>query len=189
MAEGRQRALGTFKTRPEAEHAIAKLREGSFNMANVSLIAKHDMAGDKIAGTDVDEAESAGRAAVAGTQTGGVIGGVVGLLAGATALAIPGLGPVIAAGALGTVLSATVVGASAGASVGALGGALLGYGISNEEVSRYERAIEEGGYLLLIEGSDQKLRHAQSILKAAGIENYGEYSVPTDGYEDSSTRL
>lgn len=161
-------------------------------MSKVSVVAKH-AEGDIAGGTPVDDvndaaaAKSAGGGAVAGTQAGGVVGGLIGLLAGASALAIPGVGPVIAGGALATVLSSTVVGSAAGASIGALGGALVGYGIPDEDAGRYEQAVNSGGYLVIIDGSETELRQAETILHNRGIQNYGLYDVPSRILEDQKT--
>src|SRR6185503_3754345 len=84
--------------------------------------------------------------AVAGAGTGGVLGGTIGLLAGIGALAIPGLGPFIAAGPLMAALS----GAAAGAAVGGITGALIGLGIPEIEAKKYEGKLRGGNILLAV---------------------------------------
>src|SRR5512138_419882 len=106
--------------------------------------------------------------AVTGAGTGGAIGGVLGWLAGIGSLAIPGLGPFIAAGPIMAALS----GASVGAAAGGLIGALVGMGIPEFEAKRYEAKIREGRILLSVhsENSDQTKR-AKEIFEAAGAED------------------
>ena len=103
--------------------------------------------------------------ATIGASTGGAVGGTIGLLAGIGALAIPGLGPFIAAGPIMAALS----GGAIGAGVGGLTGALVGLGIPEYEAKRYEGKVKEGGILISVhsENSDET-SHAKSILKEEG---------------------
>jgi hypothetical protein len=116
--------------------------------------------------------------AVAGVGAGGVLGGTLGLLAGIGALAIPGLGPLIAAGPL----MATLSGAAAGAAVGGLTGALVGMGIPEIEAKHYEGKVRGGNVLIAVH---TELAEAQKIaeraLKDAGakdVSSTSEASVP-----------
>src|SRR5688572_681919 len=114
--------------------------------------------------------------ATAGVATGGILGGAVGWLAGIGALAIPGVGPLIAAGPIMAALS----GAAIGAAAGGLAGALIGLGIPEYEAKRYEGKIREGNVLISVhcENSDETARakdifahnHADDIA-VAGEEN------------------
>jgi len=106
--------------------------------------------------------------AIAGAGTGGVVGGTIGLLAGIGALAIPGLGPFIAAGPIMAALSGAAVGATAGGLIGAL----VGMGIPEYEAKRYEGKIKEGKILISVhsEDSDQTKR-AKEIFERAGAED------------------
>lgn len=117
--------------------------------------------------------------AVAGVGAGGVLGGTLGLLVGIGALAIPGLGPFIAAGPLLAALS----GAAAGATLGGIAGALIGMGIPEIEAKRYEGKIKGGNLLISVhtETSDEQKR-AATIFRTAGatdICSTSEASVPT----------
>ena len=101
---------------------------------------------------------------VTGVATGGVIGGTLGLLAGIGALAIPGVGPLIAAGPLLAALS----GAAAGATVGGISGALIGMGIPEIEAKRYENRISEGNILISVHAVDgDEVDRAKEIFKNA----------------------
>lgn len=112
--------------------------------------------------------------AVTGAASGGVLGGTLGLLAGIGALAIPGVGPLIAAGPLLAALS----GAAAGATVGGIAGGLIGLGIPEIEAKRYENRIAEGNILIsvLTETHDEVSR-AKDVMKNAGAEDISVTSV------------
>lgn len=112
--------------------------------------------------------------AVTGAATGGVVGGTLGLLAGIGALAIPGVGPFIAAGPLMAALS----GAAAGATVGGVTGALIGMGIPELEAKRYENRIAEGNILISVHAVDgDQVDHAKEIFKKAGAEDISVTSL------------
>jgi hypothetical protein len=122
--------------------------------------------------------------ATVGAGTGGVLGGTVGLLAGLGALAIPGLGPFIAAGPLMAALS----GGAIGAGLGGLTGALVGLGIPEYEAKRYEGKVKEGGILISVHTEDgEEAKRAKDIFKEAGahdISSTGEARAddPTPGH-------
>lgn len=106
--------------------------------------------------------------AVTGAATGGVLGGALGLLAGIGALAIPGVGPLIAAGPLLAALS----GAAAGATVGGIAGSLIGLGVPELEAKRYENSISEGNILISVHAcTGDEVTLAKDILKEAGAED------------------
>ncbi len=115
--------------------------------------------------------------ALTGAGTGGVLGGVLGWLVGIGALAIPGLGPFIAAGPIMAALS----GAAIGATAGGVAGALVGMGIPEFQAKRYESRLREGRILLSVhvESSDE-VKRAKEIFERAGAEDIataGEESV------------
>ncbi len=106
--------------------------------------------------------------AVAGVAAGGLIGGTLGLLAGIGALAIPGVGPLIAAGPLLGALSA----AAAGATVGGVGGAMIGMGIPEFEAKRYENRVEEGNILISVHAVDNgEIARVKDVYESAGAED------------------
>ncbi len=118
--------------------------------------------------------------AMAGAGTGGVIGGALGWIAGIGALAIPGVGPFIAAGPIVAALS----GAAVGAAVGGIAGALVGMGIPEIEAKRYEGKVKAGNILLSVhtENSDEITRAKEIFTKGGGedICTTGEASTPGD---------
>jgi hypothetical protein len=106
--------------------------------------------------------------AAAGMLTGGVLGGIAGWLAGVGSLAIPGLGPFIAAGPI----LATLGGAAAGAAAGGLTGALIGLGIPEYEAKRYEGKLRDGNILISLHTEDrEELKRARQLFRDAGAED------------------
>lgn len=112
--------------------------------------------------------------AVAGVATGGAIGGTLGLLVGIGALALPGVGPLIAAGPLLAALS----GAAAGATLGGIAGSLIGLGIPEIEAKRYENRISEGNILISVHAENgDEVSRAKKVLHEAGAEDISSASM------------
>lgn len=139
--------IGVYDNGQEAVRAVERLKAQGYSRDDISVVAKDKETKDQITDeTKVDDGLAAGAA------TGGVLGGVTGLLAGVGALAIPGIGPIVAAGPL----AATLGGIAAGAGVGGLTGALVGLGIPEEEAKRYEGDVNEGKILVLVDPESRK---------------------------------
>ncbi|MBD6617381.1 histidine kinase [Komarekiella sp. 'clone 1'] len=181
-----RRAIGAFSHRRDAEAALTELRDAGFAMNNVSIIAK-DASGQNIAGVDTNTGagNKAGEGAKAGAATGGVLGGLGGLLVGLGALAIPGIGPVIAGGAAATALATTVTGGAIGAAAGGIVGGLVGLGIPEDRARVYSDRFQRGDYLVIVDGTEAEIRHAEGILKRRGIEEFAIYDA-TDVSEHRS---
>ena len=177
-ASGRQkRAVGVFSTRRETEHALGELRTAGFDMNRVSVIAKDaDSKGD-IAGIDVhDSADNkSDEGATKGALTGGTLGGLTGLLVGLGLVAIPGIGPIMLAGASATAIATTLAGTALGAAAGSLIGALVGMGIPEEEARAYNDRVARGDYLVLVDGSEAEVAKAETILSRGGIQHWNTY--------------
>lgn len=119
-------------------------------------------------GLGTEKHSKAPEGATTGGITGGIIGGTLGLLAGIGALAIPGLGPFIAAGPL----MATLAGIGSGGTIGGIVGALIGSGIPEYEAKRYENRLKEGGVLVAVHAdSDATAKRVKEVLQNAGAEN------------------
>jgi len=165
MAGKNTAAFGIFKTRLQAEACVDNLMASGFRSDDISLLAPdqdvtHEMATEK--NTKAPEA------ATTGATTGGAVGGTLGLLAGIGALAIPGLGPFIAAGPIMGALAGLGVGAAAGGLIGAL----VGMGIPEYEAKRYEGRVKDGGILLSVHCDDSEwVSRAKNILERSGAED------------------
>jgi hypothetical protein len=150
-------------------------------MDKVSVVAKHADRGDEIAGADMSDrvGNKADEGAATGAVTGGAIGGLTGLLVGLGALAIPGIGPVMLAGATATALATALSGGAIGAAAGGLLGALVGLGIPEERARVYNTRLSQGDYLVFVDGTDDEIRRAGAILSNRGIQEWGIYDAPS----------
>src|SRR5687767_9227673 len=149
----------------QAESIVNELKVAGFSDNDISVLFP-----DKTGTKDFahEQHTKAPEGAVTGAGTGGVLGGALGWLAGIGALAIPGLGPFIAAGPLMAALS----GAAVGAAVGGITGALVGMGIPEYEAKRYEGRIKSGNILISVHADDQaETRKARDIFERAGAED------------------
>lgn len=139
-----KRVVGYYDTETQAIEAIESLKLQGYRTEDISVISKsREEAATVTEETDTHVAEGA----VTGAATGGALGGLGGVLAGLGALAIPGIGPVVAAGPI----VAGLTGAAAGAGVGGLAGALIGMGIPEDEANRYNEYFEAGKILVLVD--------------------------------------
>jgi len=176
-----RRAIGTFPKRRAAEQALHELRDSGFPMDRVSLITRDsDQQSHGAAGaaqhTKLDEGAKTGAAA------GGVLGTLTGLLVGLGSLAIPGVGPIMLAGATATALATTLAGTAIGAIAGGLLGALIGLGIPEADARGYHDRIMRGEYLIIVDGTDAEIARAEQILRHRGIEAYKVYDAPASGH-------
>lgn len=189
-----KRATGLFYSRDEAEAVVRDLKETGFDMDRVSVIARD---ADKIGGHETTEGvgNKADDGAATGAVTGGALGGITGLLVGLGALAIPGLGPILLAGAEATAIATTLAGAGIGAAAGGLIGALIGLGIPEEKAKVYNDRVKSGSFLVIVNGTAAEIARAKSVMQKNGVEEFGIYDVPgakataaTDVDEDLRTR-
>jgi hypothetical protein len=159
---------GFARSREQAERAVNDLETAGFSPNEISVLFP-DIAGNRDFAHE--RSTKAPEGAAAGGSAGGVVGGAVGLLAGVGALAIPGLGPFIAAGPLLAALS----GAAVGAAVGGVTGALVGLGIPEYEAKRYEGKLREGNYLISVHADNhEEQQAAKRIFKRDGLDGVSE---------------
>ena len=189
-----KRATGLFYSRDEAEAAVRNLKDAGYDMDRVSVIAKDT---DKIGGqtTTEDIGNKADEGAATGAVTGGALGGITGLLIGLGTLAIPGIGPILLAGAEATAIATTLAGAGIGAAAGGLIGALIGLGIPEEKAKIYNDRVKGGSFLVIVNGTAAEIARAEEIMRKNGVEEFGIYDVPgakatavNDVDEDIKTR-
>ena len=165
MAGKNTAAFGIFPNRAAAETAVDKLSASGFSHQDVSVLMS-DQSGSKDFAAEKNTKAPEGT--TTGVTVGGVVGGTLGLLAGLGALAIPGVGPLIAAGPI----MGSLAGLGVGGAVGGLVGALVGMGIPEYEAKRYEGRVKDGGILVSVhcESSDEVSR-AKDVLRSAGGED------------------
>src|SRR3984957_1080438 len=165
MAGKNTAAFGIYRDRVAVETGVDMLRNAGFRNTDISVLFPHNE-GTKDFATEKNTKAREGTAA--GVGTGAVIGGALGWLAGIGALAIPGVGPFIAAGPI----MAALAGIGVGGAVGGFAGALIGMGIPQYEAKRYEGRIQKGGILLSVhcDTSDQ-IKRGKEILKNTGAED------------------
>ena len=170
-------AAAVFDSRTRAEQAVHELRDAGVPEKAISVISLHDGETRETDGGGHTTHDHDGDNKASGAMKGLLTGGGVGAVAGLAALAIPGVGPFIAAGAraetLGAVGSAAVVSGAVGAAAGGLTGALVDYGVDREHAEHYERRIKEGAVFVGVDtrGSESDYRATRAILRAAGGES------------------
>lgn len=158
--------FGIYSTRPAVENATESLVRAGFPITDISVLLPQGLGGKRDLGTE--KATKAPEGVAAGATTGGLIGGTLGLLAGAGLLAIPGLGPFIAAGPI----MAGLAGLGVGGAVGGFTGALIGMGIPEYEAKRYEGRLLKGGILLSVHcDTSEEISRAKEVLKNTGGED------------------
>jgi hypothetical protein len=163
-----QAVFGLARNETHAVTILEQLQAAGFSSNDISVLFP-----DKTGTKDFahEHHTKAPEGAAAGAGTGGVLGGALGWLVGIGALAIPGLGPFIAAGPIMAALS----GAAAGAALGGITGALIGLGIPEYEAKRYEGKIKEGNVLISVHTDDRTERsRAKQILEQAGAEDVAD---------------
>jgi hypothetical protein len=166
MTENKKTAVfGIYTTVVGADNATDALVRSGFASSDISALLPENL-GSKPLGTE--KATKAPEGATAGASTGAVLGGALGLLAGIGLLAIPGVGPFIAAGPI----MATLAGIGTGGAVGGFAGALIGMGIPEYEAKRYEGRITKGGILLSAHcDTSEEIKRAKEIMKNTGAED------------------
>ena len=165
MAGKNTAAFGIYSDRLAVENAVDELKEAGYRNTDISVLFPDNVGTKDFAH---EKHTKAPEGATAGAGTGAVVGGTLGWLAGIGALAIPGLGPFIAAGPI----MAALAGAGVGGTVGGVVGALVGMGIPEYEAKRYEGRIKSGGILLSVHCDDSEwTKKARTILEQTGAED------------------
>ena len=174
MASKNEAVFGIYKSVAQAERAVDILSAEGFSQNDISVLLPDNESTKEFAH---EKNTKAPEGTATGVTTGGVIGGTLGLLAGIGALAIPGLGPFIAAGPI----MGALAGLGVGGTVGGIIGALVGMGIPEYEAKRYEGRLREGGVLLSVHcGTSDEITRAKQLLKETGaddIASAGEKAV------------
>lgn len=156
--------IGVFKSRNDAEKAVNDLEKKGFSKNEISIITKDEGQGGhggRGGGMTMSTASGYTNQNIGdGVTTGGAVGGLAGLLAGAGALAIPGIGPLLAAG--------PIAGALTGAVTGGVAGGLIDFGIPAASGKRYEEKVREGDIVCLVKSSSDKVEEAAEVFRKNG---------------------
>jgi hypothetical protein len=183
MAGKNTAVFGIYPTYSRVEQGVEALKAAGFRNTDISVLFQEN-AGTKDFAHEKNTKAPEG--ATTGVGTGAVLGGVLGWLVGIGALAIPGVGPFIAAGPI----MAALAGAGVGGAVGGLTGALIGMGIPEYEAKRYEGRVKEGGILLSVHSdSSEWTKRAKEILENTGAEDISSTGEASADFEKSDKPL
>jgi hypothetical protein len=167
MAGKNTSVFGIYRDRPSVEEAVDALRAAGFRGTDISVLFQENQGTKDFAH---EKNTKAPEGATAGGIAGGIAGGVLGWLTGIGLLAIPGLGPLIAAGPI----VAALAGVGAVGAVGGIIGALAGLGVPEYEAKRFEGRIKQGGVLLSVHcDNDDWVKRAKEMLRQTGAEDIG----------------
>ena len=165
MAGKNTAVFGIYRNRTIVENAVDVLRQEDFRNTDISVLFPENQGTKDFAH---EKNTKAPEGAATGAGSGAVIGGTLGWLTGIGALAIPGVGPFIAAGPI----VAALAGVGVGGAIGGIAGALIGLGIPEYEAKRYEGRIKEGGILLSVHCDDSNwTKRAKEILERTGAQD------------------
>jgi hypothetical protein len=179
MAGKNTAAFGIYRDRLSVETAVDTLRMQNFRNTDISVLFPENEGTKDFAH---EKNTKAPEGTATGATSGAVIGGGLGWLAGIGALAIPGLGPLIAAGPI----VAALAGAGAGGVLGGITGALVGMGIPEYEAKRYEGRVKEGGILLSVHCDDSAwTKKAKEILERTGGEDVSSTGESKGDWQNS----
>jgi sporulation protein YlmC with PRC-barrel domain len=156
---------GVYADRKDVERTVERLREAGFSSGDISVVFPERDLSKEFA---LEKNTKAPEGALAGGGTGLVIGGALGWLAGIGTLAIPGIGPLLAAGPI----VAMIAGAGVGSAIGGIAGALIGLGLPEIEAKRYEEEIKRGRILISVHCESVRMAQAaRKILEGAGAKD------------------
>jgi hypothetical protein len=156
--------FGIYPSRDSLESAVRELQTAGFRSTDISILVPQNIGSKDFAH---EKATKAPEGVAAGAGSGAVIGGTLGWLAGIGALAVPGIGPLIAAGPI----VAALAGIGAVGALGGIAGALIGLGIPEYEAKRYEGRVRKGGILLSVHADNHDwVKKGKAILERTGAE-------------------
>ena len=171
--------FGLYSTRRQVENAVDELKTQGFRNADVSVLFSENVGTKDFAH---EKGTKAPEGLATGATSGAVVGGALGWLAGIGAIAIPGVGPLIAAGPI----IGALTGVGVGGTVGGIAGGLIGVGIPEYEAKRYEGRIKEGNILLSVHADDSEwVKKAERILKETGADNVSSTSEAKGDYANA----
>ena len=163
--------VGSFDSFEEAQEVLRDMQQRGFSRDDISVIANNatgkyssQSAGVTSTRSDASTVSDTGASTATGAAAGGVLGGAAGLVVGLMGLAIPGIGPIVAAGPI----AAALAGAGVGAVAGGLIGGLTGVGVSEDDASYYAESVRRGGALVTVRAEDSRADEAASVMRNHG---------------------
>lgn len=180
-----KRGVGILADYQTTEKALRELQDIGYGMDHISIIgqdSKHlnpsGQTGDiQVQDIQADDSNHADDGAKTGIISGGTVGGLTGLLVGLGTLAIPGVGPIMLAGAAATAIASTVAGGAIGAATGGLVGGLVGLGIPEDRAKVYNEHLSQGKYLVIIDGTDGDIARAEPVLNRHHIHEWHIFTM------------
>ncbi len=167
--------FGIYLTRSDVETAVTALRDVGFSNSDVSVLVPENLGSRDLV---TEKGTMAPEGAAVGAGSGAAVGGALGWLVGVGALAIPGIGPVIAAGPL----VAALAGIGVGGALGGFAGVLIGVGIPEDEAKRYEGRLLNGGILVAVHcETSEEIKRAKGIMEVTGAEDIASGEGSADG--------
>lgn len=148
--------VGLFDDRGQAEKAVDEIKNAGIRQGKISIVGKED----RLRGSQENRNNMSGGKMTTGATTGGTLGGLAGLLAGAGTLAIPGVGPILAAGPIAAGLT--------GVAAGGVAGGLVDMGIPKERGEHYEKELKNGSLLAAVEADGTKVEEVASFMRNNG---------------------
>ena len=172
--------FGIYQSQETTERAVDMLRQRGFRATDISILWPQNL-GSKDFTHEL--ASKAPEGATAGVSSGALVGGTLGWLAGIGALAVPGIGPLVAAGPI----VAALAGAGAGGALGGMTGALIGYGVPEYEAKRYEGRVRKGSILLSVHADDHEwASRAREVLELTGAQDIATASESKGDYANAA---
>ncbi len=157
--------FGIYPDYPSVEFGVQALKDAGFRNTDISILLPQNVGNKEFTH---EKASKAPEGAATGASTGAVLGGVLGWLAGIGSLAIPGIGPFIAAGPI----MAALAGVGAGGAIGGVAGGLVGLGMPEYEAKRYQGRISSGGILLSVHSDDSGwTKRAKEVMERTGAQD------------------
>jgi hypothetical protein len=183
MAGKNTAVFGIYPSLTSVEIGVDELKSAGFRNTDISVLFPESAGTRDFAH---EKSTKAPEGAAAGGGTGAILGGALGWLMGIGALAMPGLGPFIAAGPV----MAALAGAGVGGTVGGIAGALIGMGIPEYEAKRYEGQVKDGGILLSVHSDNSEwTKRGKEILKRTGAQDIASTGEATADDTPSEIRL
>ncbi|MCT7986437.1 general stress protein [Laspinema sp. A4] len=170
-----KRAIGVFEDSQSTENALKALREAGFSMDNI-LVATQDNIPPEMESPDSEFLENRTVEGLGkGVMNGTVFGAIAGLFSGLTTLFLPGLGPISVVGPVAAIAGLTAAGSFYGALGGAIVGTIAGDKLTEGQANIYHQHLTQGHYLVRLEGTEEEITQAESILRQHGIQEWQLY--------------